>query len=574
MGSYLVHLFGTRAFISMRTAHPFSLSWSLVVIFWTLCNLDRALCQWVPAAATIPDSIIALSPDGSTAIGYTGIFLQQNGSWILTQAMTFLPDPHPYESPFLSPNLIFLGNDAFAAQNTTYCDVFSLIGPSVDIYKATSSEKDQWVVSSSIYGLSLGMDGGCMIPATASADGDTFMIVSENPPYIVPYFDPEIFIMLRTESEYVLKQQLFGLPNNIPFNGASFSSDGSILAILFSNGDQCSVYVFTRTSEGSYVLTDELLDIQNWQQMAMSSNGQIIIGALNDNVNAQAHFFSRVDGRYQLISITDTVGATGSLTQLRISSDASLVFMALGGFKGISIFQQTTQTLWSQVQLLTDPSPPPPNFDYQFPVPYIFCSSDGSTLIADAYTDDGNSNTYYSFVFSAPLPTPLVSATPSPSSSSSASSSSSYSATMSSLVSASSSSSATSTATMTSTSSSISSATASSTSSATTTSTTTASSTSSTTPTLTLSPSASATPTDESSSSLSAFSSPAVTITISVLSTSFILVSIALGFVWIARYRNQSRLASSGTSETSLQMLRVDDSSSSSGRSEPFLRVN
>jgi len=50
---------------------PFSLFCFLVI--WILCFIETVISQWVPAAATIPDQAIAISPDGLTALFSGGI---------------------------------------------------------------------------------------------------------------------------------------------------------------------------------------------------------------------------------------------------------------------------------------------------------------------------------------------------------------------------------------------------------------------------------------------------------------------------------------------------------------------
>ena len=268
------------------------------------------------------------------------------------------------------------------------------------------------------------------------------------------------------------------------------SADGSILAACYAGYLQ----IFSRKYDGIYELTDEHSGF-SWTRMALSSNGQIMIGT---NFY-QVHFITRIDGRYKFMSAVDLVSSS---CNLRTSSDASIVFF--GQLYGvIYVLKQTSATSWIQVQNLSDPYPPTPSINRNFDI-QSYCSSDGSTLLAVSstynYTAGGDSK-YSADIFTAPAPS--ASSTPT----SSATSSSSATAT----------SSVTSSSTATATSSSNS----------------------------------------GSSLSTSTFPEPA-TITISVLSTALTLISVALFAKWLSYYRMKSMLQAKDNSEHSETLLKVN----------------
>ena len=129
----------------------------LISLIWVLLSIiNNVQSQWVPAATTIPDQILSLSPDGSTAIGRTGIYTKTGTEWSLAQLI-----PPSYKLPYYSQInsvALFLSEDGsrFAVSNLSACGVY--VDSSIDIYDA-SPDKKNWNVSSSIYGSSLGLDG-------------------------------------------------------------------------------------------------------------------------------------------------------------------------------------------------------------------------------------------------------------------------------------------------------------------------------------------------------------------------------------------------------------------------------
>lgn len=525
----------------------------LIVLILALLSVNSVFSRWVLSATTIPDQILALSPDGSTAIAPTGIYTKsgtKSGTWTLTQPMLFADNSQWY---FLNHNIIalFLNNDGsrFAISKNIKACYESSLELTVDIYEALSSEKKVWNVTNSIYGSSLGLESiGCITPAAASADGNSLIVASvasdsagdEN------YYYSDIFLLTRnSSSEYILKQQLVELPTGISVGGLSMSADGSILSALLSpnTGEVTTpLYICLQNGDGFYELIEKHSSFKYWNSVTISSNGILMVGTVCGK--AQVQFFSRINGHYQLtnvVNIDETFQCSDESWmswQLCLSSDASILFLMTGS--KVYVLQQTTQSSWSVIQTLTDPHPQPDEALYLL----ISCSSDGSTLLSNSFYDDGNGNPskYATYIFTAPLPSPRASstATSSATSSSSASSSATTSSTVSSTLSA--------TATTT--------AAASSTCSA--------SSTTSQSPSPSPSSSPSHTPSSSpsdiiSSSSLSNSLQQPAAITISVLSTALTLVSVAIFVKWFSNYRNQ-------------RMLRVDGSISE--RSEPLLHVN
>jgi hypothetical protein len=240
---------------------------------WLLFFSNHVFSQWVPAASTIPDQIIALSRDGSTAIGFTGVYTKSGTMW--TQTLHIPPSYH-VNSSFTSALVLFLSDDGsrFAISNLSSCDFYN--DASIDIYEALSPEKNVWNISSSIYASSLGIDGfQCLFPTATTSDGETLIIVSNY------NADTYSFILLRDGSgEYVFKKQLlYSLPNH----GEALTGDGSILSSFAGDfatpGQSTPVQIFQRQSDGMYVLT-ELYGFVSWSSMSISSNGQYMIGTV------------------------------------------------------------------------------------------------------------------------------------------------------------------------------------------------------------------------------------------------------------------------------------------------------
>jgi len=237
----------------------------LVVITWIF---RCAQSQWVPEAYTIPNQVLALSPDGTVAISSAGIYTQTSGSWTLTQSLSFL-----YNSPYLD-GVKFLRSDGsvFAVSNYSYT-----LGPYINVYQTVSS--GIWTRSSTLYATSLGYDinGVSIVLEAVTADGNTLIVVLA--------FD--LIVLQNNGTDFVFKQKLETRPL-VGLIDASVSADGSTLVAYYSE----DLLFFSQKSDGSYELTDEHSGIQ-WSQMALSSNGQIIVGSyFNDNTNlAQIHFF-------------------------------------------------------------------------------------------------------------------------------------------------------------------------------------------------------------------------------------------------------------------------------------------
>jgi len=161
---------------------------SKTMMFWILFSfiIINAHCQWVPSGS-IPDSVIALSPDGSTAIAYTGIYTKTEGSWILS---------HPYT--FTGPNGLFLSRDgsAFAISNSTS------LGYNIDIFTKTNGTLTR---ASTIYGSSLGIDDRAVLyPAAVTSDGKTMVVVSN-----AQRIGTDIYILVGDGLNFIFQQQLF-----------------------------------------------------------------------------------------------------------------------------------------------------------------------------------------------------------------------------------------------------------------------------------------------------------------------------------------------------------------------------
>jgi hypothetical protein len=476
------------------------------MFFWILFTIIiiSADCQWVPSG-TIPDSVIALSPDGSTAIAHTGIYIQMGSSWTLTQPFTFL-----------NMKGLFLSRDgsAFAISNSTS------LGFNIDIFSKTNGI---WTVSSIIYGSSLGVDSdAALFPAAVTSDGKTMVVVS----YGQTSFGSDIFILVGDGLNFNFQQQLLDLPYLV-FHELSYSLDGSTLAMLWrfpSNSELGSpVYIYSRGTDGLYKIVEEHSSFSSWYRFAISSDSQYLIGATStpDNIN-QLFFFSRIDYRYQLVQVIDASDLLecSGIEDLSVSLHASFVFFSCQnietGNDPVVILQQSNQTSWSAVQTLTDSQPSDGDFGL-----ILQSSFDGSTLLSSAYGNPypSGSITYVYTNSAIPSPSPpqataTTTASATASASSTSSSAASASATSSSSATSTSSSSATHSASISSTGSSSS----------------------------TQTPSWSASPTNnaDNASSLSSFSSPSVTITISVLSTALILFSIAVFVNWLRKYYIQS----------------------------------
>jgi len=364
------------------------------------CIFGSVQSQWVPEAYTIPDQMLALSPDGTKAIGIAGIYTQTSGSWTLSQSLSFQYKINNY--PHLS-SVLFLQNDGSVFAVSNYSNT---LGSYINIYK--SSSPGAWTLSSTLYATSLGYDiSGFIVLEAVTADGNTLIVA----------FTLDLIVLQNNGTDFVFKQNLATTTSS--FFDVSVSADGSTIATYESVGE---VVIFSQKNDGSYELTDEHSGML-WGEMALSSNGQFMIASYVDGNTylAQIHFFTRINGQYRFMSAVDIIVGT-PLQSLRISFDASIVFIATSyPSNTIYILKQTTPTSWTQVQNLTDPDPPLPPLTYNFDT-QSYCSSDGSTLFAVSSTSnstDGTTN-YYTYVFTAPAPTPSSTPTPSPSTSSSA----------------------------------------------------------------------------------------------------------------------------------------------------------
>jgi len=484
------------------------------ILFLSSFVLSCVKSQWTPES-TIIDTVIALSPDGLTAIFSRGIYTKANISWILTQPLTFASNQY-MRGLFLSEDgsVIAISN---SSQLGSIIEIYNMLSPGV------------WSVSSTISASYLGVDSSAVIyPAAISSDKNTLIVVDT-----ISFTD--IFILNQDVSGFVLKQQLLGLPY-FGINKLALSADGSTLATLWANS---IVIIFARNPDGTYKISEEHSSFINWNQLAISADSQILIGAVSattPDFTRYIHFFSRIDGRYQLISIVNVGGGTKNFDGdpgmlLCISSDASIIFSSVGNnpsaqnMFSIITLRRINQSTWLIAQTITDPSPPQQN-DYSFGWPLV-CSADGSTFLSGATNNPPYPNPLYSltYSFTATLPSPQASSTPSSSSSPTATQSTTTSSTSTAIV----------------------------------TKTVTASSSNSASSSASLSPStsSSSSPTYGSSSSSSSTLPQPATITISVLSTTLTLISIALFVKWFSNYRTKLT-------------LRAD----SSDRSEALLRVN
>jgi hypothetical protein len=494
------------------------------MIFWILFFfIIGSDCQWVPSG-TIPDLVIALSPDGSTAIANTGIYIQTGSStWTLT---------HPFT--FTNMKGLFLSRDGtvFAISNSTS------FGYNIDMF---SKINGIWTVSSIIYGSSLGVDSDAFLyPAAVKSDGKTMVVVSIGQ----KSFGTDIFILVGNGLNFNFQQQLLDLPYLV-FHELSYSLDGSTLAILWrfpSNSELGSpVYIYSRGNDGVYKIVEEHSSFSSWYRFAISSDSQFLIGSTNSpDTDIHLFFFSRINNRYQ--QVQDIYNSECyAVEDLSVSSHASFVFLSCmmpTGLYSVFILQQSNQTSWSVVQTLADSKPGDSDFGES-----LQNSFDGSILLSSAYNPHTGgqdvTNSYTNSAFPSPPPpqaTAKTTASATSSASSTFSSAASASATSSTSATSTSSSSATHSASISSTGSSSS----------------------------TQTPSWSASPTNnaDNASSLSPFSSPSVTITISVLSTAIILFSIAVFVNWFRKYYIQNssvRLYAGGSRSMSNNQDDDDD---------------
>lgn len=239
--------------------------------------------QWVPAATTIPDQILSLSPDGSTAIGRTGIYIKTGTEWSLAQ---MIPPSYRLNYSQLYSVALFLSEDGsrFAISNLSACGVY--VDSSIDIYDA-SLDKMSWNISSSIYGSSLGLDGyQCLFPTTATTDGNTLIVGSYD-----LHHSSDMFALIRNGSKYVFKQQFLDPTTSYPIGGESLTADGSFLSIFdgsFESGSS-PVQIFSRQSDGSYLYTENYGFVAVYS-MALSSDGQLMVGAVCTNVLSGSFF--------------------------------------------------------------------------------------------------------------------------------------------------------------------------------------------------------------------------------------------------------------------------------------------
>ena len=462
--------------------------------------------QWVQME-TIPDQVLAVSSDGSTAIALTGIYRKSGTSWTLLQQIPFSSTP------------VFLLSDgsSFAIRSLDFT-----LCPNIDVYKAISSTF--WNVTSSINSCNLGLDlDDIFSPSASTSDGRILIATGSN----VEYSGSDFYVLVNNGLEYVLKQQLIGLPYDLPFQ-VSISADGSILAFLWTSiscqdsPHSTPVTILALGSDGTYVIVEEHNSFWNWSHLAISANGKTLVGTScpSSTLVSQAHFFSWIDGHFQYISALNLAYIESPSLNLApgvplcISSDASIIFTSVdpGNMDyvfSIVILKQSGQTTWSVVQTLTDPQADG-NFGYP-----IFCSADGSTFLSSAVANPVSPVTY---VYTGPLPTPQVSFTPTTSATATSSASSTASATASisaSLISSMSS---------------------------------------------TPSPSVGGSSSSNSSTSSSAFS-PIANIAISVTSTALIIVLFAVSIIWFRRYfrkRSQLYVAAEYSNNKTDPLLRVN----------------
>jgi hypothetical protein len=206
------------------------------------------------------------------------------------------------------------------------------------------------------------------------------------------------------------------------------SADGSILATLWSNrnsfnGVATPVVIFSQGNDGSYVITEEHSNFMNWDQIAISSDGQLMAGTV-EGPHYEVHFFYRIESRYQLMNVVDLGPWDNQIEdggiQLCITSGATIVFVSVKnsqeiGYPGIVVLEQSTQNTWSVEQTLTT------TFFGE-----LLCSGDGSLL----FSVDNDVTDIYSGP-KAPQASPTATSSPTKSPSASSTITSTFSASMS-----------------------------------------------------------------------------------------------------------------------------------------------
>jgi hypothetical protein len=375
-------------------------------MWFFFCIIGAAHSQWVQSGS-IPPGAIALSPDGSTIIGGglaqkdSGIYTLTNNIWTLTQ-------------PLVLGKTIFLSYDgSMFASSSLYT--------SIDIFKSTSP--GTWKILSTIYASTLGLNQSAgLAPAAVTSDGNTLVITSTTlqPGGCNPCFT-DIFILTSSDNtNFVLKQQMSGLPSPTSFvySGMSLSSDGTILATLWTNGTDgktpipsqtTPVIIFKKGSDGLYTVNQQN-DYSNWNQLALSPDGQIMIGAsfnaIYDDINGyyqvttQAQYFSRVNELYQLMSVANISSFNDarsknlpfSYSKVSMSLDAAIVFFSSNSPQArLFILKRFNQTSWLEVEDVSGG---------QY-LSNIYCSSNGSTFViasgpSQVYTGPGGADSIYS----------------------------------------------------------------------------------------------------------------------------------------------------------------------------------
>ena len=504
--------------------------------------------QWVETG-TITGQLISFSPDGSKAIGSAGIYVKIGNTWALVQPTTVFVATNPP---------VFLSSDgsSFACNNMTSINIYTTISPNF------------WSVSSTIYGSALGLDEGIGItPSAATIDGQTMVVSTTFYPLSRL---PDFFVLVRNDTNYVLLQQLIGLPYDNDYYQVAISADGSTIAFLWNPGaGSTPVAILSRDTNGKYVIIEERASFELWNKIALSSDGKILVGLLYSlttfNYIPQLHFFSLVNGQYEFKSAVTIGQIAGGFNFFSFctSSDASVIFSSVApqffpnqppdATNSIVIVQQSSQTTWSIVQTVTNPQP---DIENNFGIP-IFCTMDGSTLLVVAY--DSNTqppSSYETFVYTGPIPTPQVSVTPTATATASSSTSPTASASTSTTASPTLSSSATTIATSTTTA----------------TSTSTTSSTESPIP----SPTSTSSSSSSSSSSVSAFS-PIANTAITVTSTALSILIIALCVTLFRRYcrKRSFRFCEEDEDDEDIENENYNNINTTiENRSDPLLRVN
>jgi len=281
----------------------------LLVTAWLLSFVNNVQSQWVQSGSLpLPSQTqaLAISPDGSSIIASDGIYTLSKNVWTLTQPLYGLG------------STIFLSYDgSIFISRASYLNV--------DIFSSSTTSPDTWNVISTIYGYSLGLDTDSpLTPSAATSDGKMLALVS-----IKCYNNATtslcnslIFILQSDNvgSHYILKQKLSiesppqEYTYNIQLKRLSMSSDGSILALLWSNpfcftdpSQQSPSYVsiYSRGSDGVYAISEQNFgDYSNWNDLTISSNGQILTAAVCDTQGNRAQFYSLIDGQYQSCSIS------------------------------------------------------------------------------------------------------------------------------------------------------------------------------------------------------------------------------------------------------------------------------